>query len=38
VDEVADEIEAKLREPMLKERFEEYTRKLRERAVVDIRL
>ncbi|MFV0420707.1 SurA N-terminal domain-containing protein [Oleidesulfovibrio sp.] len=38
VDGVAEEIEEKLREPLLKERFEEYTRKLRERAVVDIRL
>lgn len=38
VDDVAEEIEEKLREPLLKERFEEYTHKLRERAVVDIRL
>ncbi len=38
VDEVAERIEKKIREPLLKERFKEYIHKLRERAMVEIRL
>ena len=38
LDEAYEQIEASLREPKLKQRFEEYTSQLRKRAMIDIRL